>query len=201
MKKLATPVLVAAAVALLAGCGDGGARPEAQAPVTNATTTDGEVNVVGESGRGHERSAIARNAGLANRFVGDGQRGLDQRLAELKGEPVVVNMWASWCGPCRFEFPFFAAATRTHAARVAFVGLDVLDDRDSAQAFIDHEPPGFPSVYDGDGKAARSLGGGRAMPTTVYIGRDGRVAFTKLGGYAKAADLDADIRRYALGRS
>ena len=147
------------------------------------------------------RDAPARNHADANRFVGDGPAALDARLATLKGEPVVVNMWASWCGPCRAEFPFFAAAVKRHAARVAFLGVDVMDSRDGAQAFLDDEPPGFASIYDGDGKAARSLGAGRAMPTTVFIGRDGKVVFRKLGGYATAAQLEADIRRYALEAS
>jgi len=143
----------------------------------------------------------AKSPGDANRFVGDGPDALKARLATLKGRPVVVNMWASWCGPCRAEFPFFAAAVKRHAARVAFLGVDVMDSRDGAQAFVEEEPPGFASVYDGDGKAARSLGAGRAMPTTVFVGRDGKVVFRKLGGYANAEQLEADIRRYALKAS
>ena len=143
----------------------------------------------------------SESSGGANRFVGDGPDALAARLATLKGRPVVVNMWASWCGPCRAEFPFFAAAVKRHAARVAFLGVDVMDSRDGAQAFVEEEPPGFASVYDGDGKAARSLGAGRAMPTTVFVGRDGKVVFRKLGGYANAEQLEADIRRYALKAS
>ena len=145
------------------------------------------------------RSALARNAADANRFVGDGPTALERRLAELKGHPVVVNLWASWCAPCRFEFPFFAAATKRHAARVGFVGVDVMDSRDLAQSFVEEQPPGFPSIYDGDGKAARSFDGPRAMPTTYFLGREGRVVHAKLGGYARAAELERDIRRYALG--
>lgn len=110
-----------------------------------------------------------------------------------------MNLWASWCGPCRHEFPFFAAAVKRHGARVAFLGIDVMDDRDGAEAFVEDEPPGFPSIYDGDGRAADSLAGGRrAMPTTFFLDRDGKVVHTKLGGYANAAQLDADIRRHAL---
>jgi cytochrome c biogenesis protein CcmG/thiol:disulfide interchange protein DsbE len=147
------------------------------------------------------RDALARNRVGANHFIGDGPDALDARLAALKGQPVVVNLWASWCGPCRAEFPFFAAAVKRHSGQVAFLGVDVADSRDDAQAFVDDEPPGFASVYDGDSKAARSLGGGRAMPTTVFVGRDGKVVFRKVGGYANAGGLDADIRRYALKAS
>jgi cytochrome c biogenesis protein CcmG/thiol:disulfide interchange protein DsbE len=191
---------VAALAVALAACGDaGGARAPAAdaapapAPAARTTTTATTAS--------EPASALARNAADANRLVGEGADDLEARLASLKGRPVVVNQWASWCGPCRFEFPFFAAAVKRHGATVAFVGVDYMDSRDGAQGFLDEQPPGFPSVYDGDGKAARAIGGGRAMPTTLFIGADGRTRHAKLGGYAKASELDADIRRHLLGTS
>ena len=183
-----TSLLVAAALAVaLSACG-GSESPEP--PAGSAAQA--------KAPRG---DALARNSADANTIAGEGKGDLEARLAALKGHPVVVNQWASWCGPCRFEFPFFAAAVRRHGARVAFVGLDSSDGRDAAQRFIDEQPPGFASIFDGDGDAAREIGGGRVMPTTLFIGRDGRTVHKKLGGYAKAEDLDADIRRYALGAS
>lgn len=202
MKLTVLVLLVVALPAALVACGDNPSPARAPGPASTSTgsqTPTGTAAVPPTKTR--PRDALARNRADANRFVGDGRDALESRLAALKGEPVVVNMWASWCGPCRAEFPFFAAAAKRHAARVAFVGVDVTDDRDNAQAFVDEEPPGFASVYDGDGKAARSLGAGRAMPTTVFIGRDGKVVYRKLGGYGKAEQLDADIQRYALGTS
>lgn len=190
MKPLLSLLAAVFLAAALAACGDDAAPPAPANATTPGVPARGAGTVAPDS-------PLQRNAAAANRFVGEGRDDLEQRLATLRGNPVVVNLWASWCGPCRFEFPFFAKAAETHGAKTAFIGVDVLDSRDGAEAFVDQEPPGFPSIYDGDGKAARSLGGGRAMPTTVFIGRDGRVAYTKLGGYAKAADLDADIRRYA----
>ena len=108
-----------------------------------------------------------------------------------------MNQWASWCAPCRAEFPFFADAVVEHAGEVAFLGIDFNDDRDSANAFLRENPPGFASIYDPKGDAARSLGGGRVAPTTFFIGPDGERRYTKLGGYPDAAALEADIRRYA----
>lgn len=194
MRTALLPLLAVCALAVgLAACGDAddaqAPAAENSAPATTSTTAD------------EPRSALERNAADANRLVGEGTDDLKARLALLEGHPVVVNVWASWCGPCRFEFPFFAAAVRKHGATVAFVGIDYMDSRDGAEGFLDIEPPGFPSIYDGDGKAARAVGGGRATPTTLFIGPDGKTRFAKLGGYAKAADLDADIRRYALSEA
>jgi cytochrome c biogenesis protein CcmG/thiol:disulfide interchange protein DsbE len=199
VKNAARSILAATALAwALVACGDGEtAGAPAPASMTGAQATEAETMTTSSA----PASALERNAAGANRLVGEGARDLKGRLASLRGHPVVVNQWASWCGPCRFEFPFFAAAVRRHGATVAFVGVDYMDTRDAAQSFLEEQPPGFPSIYDGEGRAARAIGGGRAMPTTLFIGPDGRTRYAKLGGYAKASQLDADIRRHLLGAS
>ncbi len=141
---------------------------------------------------------LRANVADADTLAGEGLAGLKARLAKLKGHPVVVNQWASWCGPCRAEFPFFADAVLAHGDEVAFLGIDTTDDRDAANMFLKQIPPGFASIYDPKGEAARSLGGGRIMPTTFFIDRNGKRVYTKLGGYPDAKALEADIRRYAL---
>ena len=142
-------------------------------------------------------AALKANAADADTLAGEGTGDLDARLAKLKGHPVVVNEWASWCGPCRAEFPFFADAVVEHGDKVAFLGINFTDARDAANQFLRELPPGFASIYDPKGDAARSLGGGRIAPTTFYFSSDGKRVYTKLGGYADAAALEADIRRYA----
>ena len=142
---------------------------------------------------------LAANVKQGDQLVGEGVGDLQARLAELKRYPVVVNQWASWCEPCRLEIPFFRSMTAKYRKRVAFVGIDLQDDRDAAQDFMRELPSGFPSIFDPDGSVTASIGGGRASPTTFYFDKNGKQRFTKIGAYATAELLEQDIQRYALG--
>lgn len=176
------------AAVVLAACGGSGADPggagPAPAPVARPTA--------------ELPAELAANVKQADEFVGAGVDDFKARIARLRGYPVVVNQWASWCDPCRFEIPFFRAMTAKYADRVAFLGIDLQDDRGAAEQFMRELPSGFPSVFDPDGSVTRSLGGGRASPTTFYLDEGGKRVFAKLGAYANAGKLEEDIRRYAL---
>jgi cytochrome c biogenesis protein CcmG/thiol:disulfide interchange protein DsbE len=184
-----TPVRVVAALAasalLLSACSD------------EATVPSGSEPTVGiRSGAG----ALADNAAQADTIIGSGKQAFEARIAALKGHPVVVNQWASWCESCRFEFPFFRAATAKYGDRVAFLGLDSHDERGAAEAFQRELPSGFPSVFDQDAEIARDLGGGTAWPTTFFFDSDGALVHTKVGAYATPELLEQDIQRHALRR-
>lgn len=144
-------------------------------------------------------AALRVNAADADTLAGEGTAAFQARLARLKGHPVVVNEWASWCGPCRAEFPLFGDAVVAHADKVAFLGIDFTDNRGSADQFMRQRPPGFASIFDPKGDVTRSLGGGRIAPTTYYFDASGKRIYTKFGGYPDAKALEADIDRYALG--
>ena len=94
-------------------------------------------------------------------------------LGELRGTPVVVNVWASWCGPCREEAPLLAAAHRTYGDRVRFLGVDVLDESDSARAFMHRYGWSYPSVYDPTGAIRDGLGL-LGQPVTLFYDAAGR---------------------------
>lgn len=138
----------------------------------------------------------------ANRLLPGGAEAYEERLAALRGYPVVVNLWASWCGPCLFEFPHFQEAAARYGKRVAFLGIDKEDSDDAASTFLREEPVPYPSYTDPDEEIAESIDGdaARLLPSTAFYDRDGELAYVKLGQYAEDADLRADIERYALGR-
>ena len=101
----------------------------------------------------------------ANQLLDGGSDAFKQRLASLRGHPVVVNQWASWCGPCRFEFPFFRRQAKKYEGQVAFLGVNSQDNRDNAAAFLQKLPVPYPHYFDPDGEVARVFRGGRAFPT------------------------------------
>ena len=102
--------------------------------------------------------------------IGDGK--LD--LEELRGHPVVVNFWASWCVPCRKEAPILHAGALRHRGQVAFVGIDIQDLRGDALAFARKYKMNYVSVRDrGDG-TDRAYGT-TGVPETYFIDAQGRI--------------------------
>jgi cytochrome c biogenesis protein CcmG, thiol:disulfide interchange protein DsbE len=136
----------------------------------------------------------------ANELLSGGTDAFDQRLRELRGIPVVVNKWASWCGPCRFEFPWFQSLARERGGEIAFLGVDANDSDSTAEQFLSELPLPYPSYTDPDLKIAQELGGPpQAFPTTSFFDRSGKLVYTHPGVYADEQDLIADVDKYAGG--
>ena len=133
----------------------------------------------------------------ANEILDQGLEGFEARLAELEGFPVVVNKWASWCGPCREEFPFFQSQAIDRQDEVAFLGLLSDDGPETGADFLAQLPLPYPSYLDADTEIAIAIGAGREVPSTLFIDASGEVTYTKLGPYTDEATLAADIDRYA----
>jgi len=128
-----------------------------------------------------------------------GQDAFEARLRELRGYPAVVNVWASWCGPCRFEFQNFQQAAAHFGKRVAFLGIDSEDSDDAASTFLEEAPVPYPSYTDPDKGLAESIGASHGYPDTAFYDRTGKLVYLKQGPYTEESELNADIRRYALG--
>jgi len=131
-------------------------------------------------------------------LLGGGRQAFEERIDSLRGYPVVVNVWASWCGPCRFEFPAFQRLSARYGKRVAFIGVDNEDSEDAARTFLSDAPVPYPSYSDPDSEIKESLGAPRAVPDTAYFNREGELVFLKQGQYAAEEDLRDDIERCAL---
>jgi cytochrome c biogenesis protein CcmG, thiol:disulfide interchange protein DsbE len=113
-------------------------------------------------------------------------------LGQLEGTPVIVNVWASWCDPCKKETPLLVKAAKTYGDRVQFLGLDVKDARPSAQQFLRTYGVTYPSVYDSAGAVQRDLGF-FGQPDTVFYDAGGK-AVEKVPGQLDEATLRAGLR-------
>jgi thiol-disulfide isomerase/thioredoxin len=111
----------------------------------------------------------------------------------------VVNVWASWCGPCRFEFPTLQKLSAQYGKRVAFLGVNSQDSNDTAKTFLREAPVPYPSYTDPDQAIAEQIGAGLGLPDTAYYDRNGKLVYLKQGPYTSHGELRADVRRYALG--
>jgi cytochrome oxidase Cu insertion factor (SCO1/SenC/PrrC family)/thiol-disulfide isomerase/thioredoxin len=132
----------------------------------------------------------------AGRLLGS-ERALAARVRALRGYPVVINSWASWCPPCRAEFPLFASASARYGRQVAFLGVDTNDSSGDATSFLAKHPVSYPSYQSSitDLSALTAIIG---VPTTIFINRAGKIVHVHSYDYAAQGTLDQDIRSYAL---
>jgi cytochrome c biogenesis protein CcmG/thiol:disulfide interchange protein DsbE len=179
-------ILLAVAALTIAGCGSsqggdyGGKHPD------YATALAGSPAPLAELHR------------QADQLLPGGKDAYEGRIAELHGYPAVVNVWASWCGPCRFEFPHFQQAAADYGKRVAFLGIDTQDSDDAASTFLEEAPVPYPSYTDPDKDIGEAIGASLGLPDTAFYDRRGKLVYLKQGPYDDGAELRADIERYAL---
>ena len=169
-----SPALLAAALlgaAALAGC-------------SSEVGSSGDQGFV--SGNGAIRTLPAGDRKAPGPVEGESLDGKPLSLAALRGKVVVVNVWGSWCGPCRAEAPMLAQAARDLSAKdVVFLGINSRNpERAAPQAFVRRYDVPYPSIYDPDGRTLLAFRGtlpANAIPSTVVIDKQGRVAASVLG--------------------
>jgi thiol-disulfide isomerase/thioredoxin len=167
-------VAAAAAVVALAALAGGGGRGLAPEAATGQVELVGSgVAVVPEA----ERPPLPA-------FSGRTLDGKELDLASLRGRPLVLNFWASWCGPCRAEQQGLELASRTLAGRdVRMVGVNIRDDRGAAASYLEEFGVGYPSLFDRPAVLSARLGalGPQAPPYTLVVDAKGRVAARVFG--------------------
>ena len=113
--------------------------------------------------------------------------------SETRAHPVVLDFWATWCGPCRQELPHLSALARKYQGRVAFFGVNSNDQSPAITAFAGQNGMAFPTLADAGHEAAAQYGAD-ALPTLVVIDRQGRVRLITQG-YDPGADLEASLSK------
>jgi cytochrome c biogenesis protein CcmG/thiol:disulfide interchange protein DsbE len=186
-RKLRIAVLAAAGTIAVAGCGspaggDGG-HPDYERALAGAPAPLAALHAQG------------------NQLLSGGTEAYERRIAALRGYPVVVNVWASWCGPCRLEFPAFQRLSAEYGKRVAFLGVDSQDADDAARTFLRDNPVPYPSYTDPDEEIVESIGASRGLPATAFYNRDGELTYFTYVPYVEHGELRADVERCALRES
>lgn len=141
-----------------------------------------------------ELAALHRQASV---LLDGGTDAYDRQLRALRGRPVVVNLWASWCAPCRFELPYLQRQAAERGKRVAFLGINVGDERGAAREMAAEFPMPYPSFEDPDARLLDRFGA-QGLPVTAFYTADGELAFVHQGLFPSEQALSDAIERYAL---
>ncbi len=102
-------------------------------------------------------------------------------LAAMRGTPVVLNYWATWCGPCRAEMPAIQQAAENYGDRVKFVGVNQGEDAAAITPFVEEFGVTFPIVVDTDQAVGADLYNVKGLPTTFFIDADGTIQRVWMG--------------------
>ena len=199
--------LLAAGALALSGCSVSPEEPTAgervsasTAPVADAGATDAELAVLAD-GTGIEtcpEGVDAPDAAVPGLPVGalpclDGSGPVD--LSTLRGTPLVVNVWASWCAPCRAEMPVLRDAARDWGDDVRVLGIAINDDPAKSLALLEELGVSFPSVVDREA-VTRSALAYPGPPVTYFVRADGTIAGRHDGAILMREQLDALVVEY-----
>jgi len=182
MKRL-LPLLLA--LLMLAGCAAPQAPEQTTAPTTDPTTAAATLPPK-PTEEGYQQAP--------DFTVYDGE-GKPLKLSDFRGQPVILNFWASWCPPCKAEMPDFQEAYQAHGDQIAFLMVNLTDGQqetvDTASAFISQSGYTFPVYYDTASEAAYAYGI-RSIPTTFFINSEGQIVAMG-SGMLDAAAIDQGI--------
>ncbi len=182
----------------LSGCGSSDGAGERVAPGTSTAApvpTGGAGSVTSIDPCPASGEPVGRGDGMPDlelSCLGDGN---PVQLAGLTGRPRLVNIWASWCGPCRDEMPWLQQAHDTGGVDV--LGVDSEDQVPAAASLLDELGVTFPSVYDPKNQLAREI---RVItkPTTLFVSEEGEVVFVLPGAFASYNEVRELVKTHLL---
>ena len=168
-----------------------------QAPVAPQTEAPAETEIPNETETPEETEAQAETEPMtAPDFTALDAQGNEVRLSDYFGKPIVLNFWASWCGPCKSEMPDFDEAYLAQGEEIQFLMVNMTDGSretlDTAKSFVADSGYSFPVVFDVNQEAAMTYAVS-SLPTTFFIAADGSMV-----AYAMGA-IDADTLQRGIG--
>ena len=143
-----------------------------------------------------------REGFLAPEFALQDAQGQTVRLSELRGRPVLVNLWASWCAPCKAEMPAMQKVYEAYAAQgftILAVNTTFQDTQENAISFAESRMLTFPLLFDVDGSVSQQYQV-RAMPTSFFVDQEGIIRRAVFGGPMPEALLRAEIEKLLEGK-
>lgn len=187
---------VAFAALVLAGCSG---TPEPELPpstVPPSVLAQAKKEARIESCPASDPAVAALPSGLPDVTLGCLGGGREVRLAGLRGQPMLINIWAQWCGPCREEAPFITEVANTNKSDLVFMGIDYQDPRpDWAIEFAQLSEWRFAQLVDQD----RAISGPLQLsgpPVTLFVRPDGTIAYRHNGPFTSADQIRAEVKQH-----
>ena len=149
----------------------------------------------GCSGDGANLTVAPKVDALAPAFTASTLDGETITLDELRGKPVVLNFWATWCGACRYQMPFLQAAFEEKGHDMEFIGINLRESSDKVRQVVEYEGVGYTIVLDGNGAVANSYNV-RPIPATFFIDEKGIIKYIRIGAFWSQAELMAVLDDY-----
>jgi thiol-disulfide isomerase/thioredoxin len=169
-------ILLAIALLLLAGCGQETSALPGDGLVVDCTS----IQTIATSNESTVLPCL------------DGSTDVD--LGQIKG-PALVNVWGSWCEPCKQEMPIFVDFYTRHGQSVSLIGIDVEEsDIEDGRAFVKQYGMKWPNLYDAQGTTRATLGMG--VPITLFIDAQGEIVYRKIGIVATIEELEKETEKH-----
>jgi cytochrome c biogenesis protein CcmG/thiol:disulfide interchange protein DsbE len=144
---------------------------------------------------GRDSAQVARVGRPAPEFTLPALDGQTVSLGDLRGRPVVVNFWATWCGPCVHEMPYIQETYEVWSEKgLVILAININESPSQVQGFMQENRLSLPVLLDGGGEVAEQYGV-RAIPTTIFIDVEGITRNIKQGSYPSRAAIEADLKK------
>jgi peroxiredoxin len=121
--------------------------------------------------------------------------GKNVTLSDFRGKTVIVNFWATWCGPCQFETPFFQALHNEQASKgVVILAIDIKESLTTVKNSANSKGMTFPILLDTDAKVAEKYCLPSVLPITLFVNTEGIIKARKIGAFSSKTELESMLK-------